>query len=276
MHILRAHSLLDPPPCARAGSLLTLSGPGAYDAAVHCASVSAARRSTSLDEGCCPAAAGSGGGGSGDLGGSNSSTAGGGGSGGGGDGDDSSSSGSGAGTIAIPGTPPQLTPLAQQGSAFPGHAVPVQQVRPHQHQHVAAATAAAAADDTASSGGDDQSNSNSSGSGMSSSSREQATAAVEAADAPPRGSSGSGSDQLSSLRGRRASLPCLDDESTRLCLHDRAAACGEGDDGSRSSGSVTGMATGVANAAAGGPPGARRSASFGRKLREALDLIMRQ
>lgn len=30
-----------------AGSLLTLSGPGAYDAAVHCASVSAARRSTS-------------------------------------------------------------------------------------------------------------------------------------------------------------------------------------------------------------------------------------
>uniref|UniRef100_A0A383V3F1 RING-CH-type domain-containing protein n=1 Tax=Tetradesmus obliquus TaxID=3088 RepID=A0A383V3F1_TETOB len=29
------------------GSLLTLSGPGAYDAAVHCASVSAARRSTS-------------------------------------------------------------------------------------------------------------------------------------------------------------------------------------------------------------------------------------
>lgn len=273
MHILRAHSLLDLPPCARAGSLLTLSGPGAYDAAVHCASVSAARRSTSLDEGCCPAAAGSGGGGSGDLGGSNSSTAGGGGS-GGGDGDDSSSSGSGAGTIAIPGTPPQLTPLAQQGSAFPGHAVPVQQVRPHQHQHVAAATAAAAADDTASSGGDDQSNSNSSGSGMSSSSREQATAAVEAADAPPRGSSGS--DQLSSLRGRRASLPCLDDESTRLCLHDRAAACGEGDDGSRSSGSVTGMATGVANAAAGGPPGARRSASFGRKLREALDLIMRQ
>lgn len=32
-----------------AGALLTLSGPGAYDAAVHCASVSAARRSTSLD-----------------------------------------------------------------------------------------------------------------------------------------------------------------------------------------------------------------------------------
>lgn len=32
-----------------AGSLLTLSGPGAYDAAVHCASVSAARRSLSGD-----------------------------------------------------------------------------------------------------------------------------------------------------------------------------------------------------------------------------------
>jgi hypothetical protein len=34
-----------------AGSLLTLSGPGAYDAAVHCAAVSAARRSMSSDEG---------------------------------------------------------------------------------------------------------------------------------------------------------------------------------------------------------------------------------
>eukprot|EP00879_Flechtneria_rotunda_P004909 GHRR01005183.1.p1 GENE.GHRR01005183.1~~GHRR01005183.1.p1 ORF type:complete len:283 (+),score=120.49 GHRR01005183.1:1258-2106(+) len=33
-----------------AGSLLTLSGPGAYDAAVHCASVSAAKRSISADE----------------------------------------------------------------------------------------------------------------------------------------------------------------------------------------------------------------------------------
>eukprot|EP00775_Hariotina_reticulata_P001561 gene1561-1901_t len=32
------------------GNLLTLSGPGAYDAAVHCAAVSAARRSMSSDE----------------------------------------------------------------------------------------------------------------------------------------------------------------------------------------------------------------------------------
>jgi hypothetical protein len=36
-------------PCA-AGALLTLSGPGAYDAAVHCASVSAARRVVTPDQ----------------------------------------------------------------------------------------------------------------------------------------------------------------------------------------------------------------------------------
>jgi hypothetical protein len=36
----------DEPTVPDAGSLLTLQGPGAYDAAVHCASVSAARRMT--------------------------------------------------------------------------------------------------------------------------------------------------------------------------------------------------------------------------------------
>jgi hypothetical protein len=37
----------DEPTVPEAGSLLTLQGPGAYDAAVHCASVSAARRMNS-------------------------------------------------------------------------------------------------------------------------------------------------------------------------------------------------------------------------------------
>lgn len=37
-------AVVAPPPLVHQGSLLTLQGAGAYDAAVHCASVSAARR----------------------------------------------------------------------------------------------------------------------------------------------------------------------------------------------------------------------------------------
>lgn len=44
MFWVRAAPVAPPPPLVHQGSLLTLQGAGAYDAAVHCASVSAARR----------------------------------------------------------------------------------------------------------------------------------------------------------------------------------------------------------------------------------------